>query len=36
MTETVTLWRPVGPKELTLIEAAGMRAFPLRLPRIMR
>lgn len=30
--ETVTLWRPVGPAELRLIEAAGMRAFPPRLP----
>ncbi len=30
--ETVTLWRPVGPKELELIRAAGMRAFPPRLP----
>jgi hypothetical protein len=32
MTETVTLWRPVGPTELALIEASGMRAFPPRLP----
>ena len=32
MTDTVVLWRPVGPKELALIEAAGMRAFPPRLP----
>jgi hypothetical protein len=30
--ETVTLWRPVGPRELTLIEESGMRAFPPRLP----
>lgn len=30
--ETVTLWRPVGPEELALIEGAGMRAFPSRLP----
>jgi len=30
--ETVTLWRPVGPKELALIEQADMRAFPPRLP----
>lgn len=30
--ETVTLWRPVGPAELALIEASGMRAFPPRLP----
>jgi hypothetical protein len=29
---TVTLWRPVGPNELALIEATGMRAFPPRLP----
>jgi hypothetical protein len=28
---TVTLWRPVGPRELALIEASGMRAFPPRL-----
>lgn len=30
--DTVTLWRPVGPAELELIRAAGMRAFPPRLP----
>ena len=30
--ETVTLWRPVGPAELKLIEDTGMRAFPPRLP----
>ncbi len=30
--QTLTLWRPVGPLELSLIEAAGMRAFPPRLP----
>ena len=30
--ETVTLWRPVGRAELDLIRAAGMRAFPPRLP----
>lgn len=29
---TVTLWRPVGPAELELIEQSGMRAFPPRLP----
>jgi hypothetical protein len=28
---TVTLWRPVGPKELDLIRQSGMRAFPPRL-----
>src|ERR1700694_1510074 len=32
MSETVTLWRPVGPKELELIRQSGMRAFPPRLP----
>jgi hypothetical protein len=32
MTEdVVTLWRPVGPKELELIRQAKMRAFPPRL-----
>ena len=30
--QTVTLWRPVGPKELDLIRETGMRAFPPRLP----
>lgn len=29
--ETVTLWRPTGPKELALVEAAGWRAWPPRL-----
>ena len=29
---TLTLWRPVGPAELRLIEAAEHRAFPPRLP----
>ena len=29
---TLTLWRPVGPKELELIQQSGMRAFPPRLP----
>ena len=29
---TVTLYRPVGPEELVLIEATGFRAFPPRLP----
>jgi hypothetical protein len=32
MLELVTLWRPVGPAELKLIRASGMRAFPPRLP----
>jgi hypothetical protein len=30
--DSVTLWRPVGPAELALIRALGMRAFPPRLP----
>jgi hypothetical protein len=30
--KTVTLWRPVGPKEVALIRKSGMRAFPPRLP----
>ena len=30
--QTKTLWRPVGPAELRLIEEAGYRAFPPRLP----
>jgi len=29
---TITLYRPVGPKELALIEASGWREFPPRLP----
>jgi hypothetical protein len=29
---TITLWRPVGPQELKLIEASEMQAFPPRLP----
>ena len=32
MSETTTLWRPVGPEELVLIQASGMRRFPPRLP----
>jgi hypothetical protein len=32
LNDTVTLWRPVGPKELALIEQSGMREFPPRLP----
>ena len=32
MPEIVTLWRPVGPAELKLIEASDMREFPPRLP----
>lgn len=30
--ETVTLWRPTGPEELTLVEASGWREWPQRLP----
>ena len=30
--ETVTLYRPVGPKELALIQTSGYREFPPRLP----
>jgi hypothetical protein len=30
--DLVTLWRPVGPRELELIRKSGMRAFPPRLP----
>jgi predicted kinase len=30
--QTVTLYRPVGPQELALIEQSGWRAFPPRLP----
>ena len=29
---TLTLWRPVGPRELELIRQSGMRSFPPRLP----
>lgn len=28
----MTLWRPTGPKELALVEAAGWKAWPPRLP----
>lgn len=30
--EAITLYRPVGQKELDLIAASGFRAFPPRLP----
>jgi hypothetical protein len=30
--DTITLYRPVGPTELELIEATGWREFPPRLP----
>ncbi|WP_368861570.1 ADP-ribosylation/crystallin J1 [Actinospica durhamensis] len=29
---STTLWRPVGPAELELLRATGMRAWPPRLP----
>lgn len=32
MREVVTLYRPVGKKELALIEESGFTAFPPRLP----
>ncbi|MDO3685007.1 ADP-ribosylation/crystallin J1 [Micromonospora sp. C28ISP2-4] len=32
MTETTTLWRPTGPRELDLVRASGWRAWPPRLP----
>lgn len=28
----MTLWRPTGPEELTLVEASGWRRWPPRLP----
>lgn len=31
--KTITLYRPVGPKELALIEASDFREFPPRLPQ---
>ena len=31
-TETIVLYRPVGQRELDLIQGAGYRAFPPRLP----
>ena len=30
--DAITLWRPVGPEEVRLIQQSGMRAFPPRLP----
>jgi hypothetical protein len=30
--DTVMLWRPAGPEELALVEAAGWRAWPPRVP----
>jgi hypothetical protein len=31
-TETVTLWRPTGPRELELVRDSGWKAWPARLP----
>ncbi len=31
-TDVTTLFRPVGPRELALIETSGWRTFPPRLP----
>ena len=33
MTDTITLYRPVGAEELALIAATEYRAFPPRLPK---
>jgi hypothetical protein len=30
--DTTILWRPVGPVEMDLVRASGMREFPPRLP----
>lgn len=32
MQNTITLYRPIGPEELVLIEATDFKAFPPRLP----
>ena len=32
MTDTVTLYRPTGPKELELVRASGFKRWPPRLP----
>jgi hypothetical protein len=32
MDETITLFRPIGSKELALVAASGYRKFPPRLP----
>ncbi len=32
MTETVTLYRPIGPKEFALIKANNFKSWPPRLP----
>ena len=30
--ETITLYRPTGPKEMELVEASGYKSWPPRLP----
>ena len=32
MDEVITMYRPVGPKELKLLELSGFRRWPARLP----
>jgi hypothetical protein len=32
LTDSIRLWRPVGPEELMLIAGSGMHEFPPRLP----
>lgn len=32
MKETITLYRPIGPKELELVEQSGFKRWPPRLP----
>ncbi|TXH67393.1 MAG: hypothetical protein E6Q83_17685 [Thiothrix sp.] len=32
MIETITLYRPTGPKELELVRASGFKCWPPRLP----
>ena len=32
MTDTVTLYRPTGPRELALVAASGFKRWPPRLP----
>ena len=32
MKDTITLYRPVGPKELQLLKDSGLRRWPPRLP----
>ncbi len=32
MSETITLYRPTGPKELALVKDSGFKEWPPRLP----